>query len=262
MSKTLRILLLAAAGSIIGTAASANGYINRNWGGSIKDEMPPIMWTGLYVGGHLGYSFGSPNGSGEIEFEEPEPEGAEFQGSIDPQLEGSVYGIHVGYNFQRGQFVFGIEGDYSKTNASGSTVAFGALEEGDDDNGGDDEDDRPFARVSHHLDYLASVRGRIGVTLDQVLVYATAGVAWTDYKLSGSVEDDRVSLSQNKTGWVAGGGVEWRITPKLSLRGEVLHYDFGSVKGSELDLDEAEIERIKMNVNTTVVRGGITFHFN
>ena len=89
MSKTLRILLLAAAGSLIGTAASANGYINRNWGGSIKDEMPPIMWTGLYVGGHLGYSFGSPNGSGEIEFEEPEPEGAEFQGSIDPQLEGS-----------------------------------------------------------------------------------------------------------------------------------------------------------------------------
>ena len=83
-----------------------------------------------------------------------------------------------------------------------------------------------------------SIRGRAGFSIwDRLLIYGTGGVAfgsfYSDLQLTGS---DLVGLfaasgmaSATKTGWTAGGGLEYAINPHWSLRGEYRHSDFGSL---------------------------------
>ena len=118
--------------------------------GSIKDvSVPPALrWTGFYVGGQIGH--GEPSYDGLFDAE-----------SHNPELSGVVGGIHVGYNMQRGNWVFGIEGDFNWTDWQ-DTELQGA--------GGD--------FVTGNIDWLATARARLGIAVDRTLYYATAGVAF------------------------------------------------------------------------------------
>jgi outer membrane immunogenic protein len=97
----------------------------------------------------------------------------------------------------------------------------------------------PIATANEKIDWLASARGRLGWAFDKVLFYATGGVAWTQIKNSASFTPASASLlgsgfgfaaqgSSDKTGVVAGGGFEYRVTQNVSVVGELLWYDFGS----------------------------------
>jgi outer membrane immunogenic protein len=95
------------------------------------------------------------------------------------------------------------------------------------------------ATASQKLDWLASVRGRFGWAFDQVLFYATGGVAWAQFKNSASLTGTfdgsdwaTPEVSTTKTGAVAGGGFEYRVTPHVSVVGEVLWYGFGTTGAS------------------------------
>jgi outer membrane immunogenic protein len=79
-------------------------------------------------------------------------------GDIDAR--GFVGGAQAGYNFRSGNFVFGIEADASFTDLDGDTA----------DNGGNDI-------IEADTDFLASLRARLGVAFDTVLLYGTGGVA-------------------------------------------------------------------------------------
>jgi outer membrane immunogenic protein len=137
-------------------------------------------WSGAYVGIHGGYAWGETDG------DDP----------VDGDLEGFVIGGQIGYNWMLGDsFLLGLEGDasYSDQNVT---------------DGGE-----------YDVDYLATVRGRLGFAFDRFLVYGTGGAAFAGAEFTG----DDIDFF----GWVAGGGVEYAITDNISFGVEYLHYEFG-----------------------------------
>jgi outer membrane immunogenic protein len=169
---------------------------------------PPIFsWTGAYVGGQIGYEWGTsssnlfPTAFG--------PGAGASLGSYSPN--GVVGGAHIGYNYQISQFVVGLEGDVNGSDYHGST-SFGGL-----------------ATQSTRTDVDGSIRGRVGVAWDRALIYATGGAAFGPIRNSftsfGGIND---SSSTTRVGWTVGGGVEYAITNNWSLRAEYRYTDYGN----------------------------------
>ncbi|HEX5959279.1 MAG TPA: outer membrane protein [Hyphomicrobiaceae bacterium] len=152
----------------------------------------PFTWAGLYVGAHAGYGWST------IDWDE----GA-FMGSQDG--EGWLAGGQVGFNLQMGRLVYGLEADLSKGWVDGGEAGSG-----------------------HSLDWLYSVRGRLGLASydNRWLFYATGGAAWADFDYSSA---GLPGTSDTQFGWVAGAGVERALTPNLTARVEYLYYDFDSL---------------------------------
>lgn len=155
---------------------------------------PPIFtWTGVYIGGQIGYMWGR--------------EPATFFSSSPS---GVVGGAHIGYNYQVAQFVFGLEGDVNGTSYSGSAATgFGPI----------------FASTKIPVD--GSVRGRVGYAWDRTLIYATGGAAFADIKNTYLGPAGFASTSRSRVGWTVGGGVEYAITNNWSVRAEYRYTDYG-----------------------------------
>jgi outer membrane immunogenic protein len=160
---------------------------------------PPLFtWTGVYVGGDIGYGWGKDSVSSL---------GTNtFLGSSTAS--GVVGGAHIGYNYQINQFVVGLEGDVSGTSISKSVFA-------------------PFAVYNASIPIEGSVRGRVGYAWDRALFYATGGAAFADIKNSFSAPGVFASTSTGRVGWTVGGGVEYALTNNWSVRGEYRYSDFG-----------------------------------
>jgi outer membrane immunogenic protein len=153
---------------------------------------PPIFtWTGLYIGGQVGYEFGKSEASNGVNYE-----------SISPS--GVVGGAHIGYNYQVAQFVFGVEGDVNGSNYHGSTFDY-----------------------STRQDIDGSIRGRVGVAWDRTLIYGTGGVAFANFKNDYSNAFGYDSLNTGRVGWTVGGGIEYAIDNNWSIRAEYRYTDFG-----------------------------------
>lgn len=143
-------------------------------------------------------------------------------GKVD--LSAPVFGSHVGYNYQSGNVLAGIELDFENALKSGST-------------GDGVVDGVPGAYVTGgaELKWQASVRGRLGLVRDNTLYYATAGVVWGRFDFSysfpavGGVTD---SFSETLTGWTAGAGIETVLAGNWTARIEYRYTDFGSASGS------------------------------
>lgn len=184
--------------------------------GPLSAEPPSsASWSGLYIGAHAGYA------SADFDLDPIEPDG--FLG-----------GIQAGYNLQLGRVVAGIEGDYS----------WGAIEDGVS------VADPIFGpvNVSVEADEIASIRGRLGLApYDHLLLYATAGYAWTEATLDVRVAGVGLSSSNANDfdGLVYGGGAEYRLSTSLSARVEGLRYELDG-GNSDADID--------------VVRAGLNFH--
>lgn len=172
--------------------------------GSLKDE-PVYAPAFSWTGFYLGGHLGGSFGD-EIDYD-VYPESFDIDNAF-------LGGVHVGYNVQTsGNIVLGIEGDIS---ASGADFT----------------------------NFLASIRGRLGIAANRTLFYATGGVAFLDW-------DDDAYTDSTSTGWVAGLGVEHKLTQNLSIGAEGLYYSF-----SETDLDGDDFDR-----NLWAVRGRLTYHF-
>jgi outer membrane immunogenic protein len=226
----LRTLVLGiAAGIALAPAALAadlgGGPARR---GSLKDAAPPPMplysWSGLYVGGHAGY------GWTDIDW-------TAAGSTVNDDGTGWFGGGQIGYNWQRGSLVFGVEADISGTGIEGSTAC-----------------PNPAADCSHAINWLASVRGRLGVAANanRTLFYATAGGAWADVDYGAT---GRPGFSDTQFGWVAGGGIEHMLTPKLSARVEYLYYAFdgatapaGTLAAGAVDLDPS-LHTVRFGLN-------------
>ncbi|MGX7703944.1 outer membrane protein [Methylobacterium sp. Gmos1] len=122
---------------------------------------------------------------------------------------GIVGGGQVGYNLQFGNVVAGLEADILGTGLSGRFAA-GAFS----------------ARTS--LDWFGTVRGRLGLAVDRVLVYATGGLAYGQVSLSYGLGGLSVGEHRLQLGWTAGGGAEFALTERVSLRAEYKYLDLGT----------------------------------
>jgi outer membrane immunogenic protein len=196
-------------------------------------EAPPEMvaptpvvsnWSGFYVGLHGGYGWADLD---------DDDDGVDFG---DADLEGAVIGGQIGVNWQWNMFVLGVEGD-----ASWSGI-----------NDEDDFDPADGDVETIGYDWLASVRGRLGLGWDRFLVYGTGGVGFADFDDDGIDPDgdDDVDI-----GWVAGGGAEFLVTDNVSVGAEYLHYEF-----DETFDDDALGDAFDTSVD--VIRGRVNVKFN
>jgi outer membrane immunogenic protein len=200
-----KFLLSTAALVALGGSAFAADLPSRSAPPLYMPPPPPVFsWTGVYIGGQVGYEWGTANSA-------LFPTGTSPAAGIafaSGQPNGVTGGAHIGYNYQIAQFVFGLEGDVNGSNYRGSqTLGGGTLTTSSDIDG--------------------SVRGRLGVAFDRALFYSTGGVAFApfrnQYALAGLVDD----TTTTRVGWTVGGGVEYAITNNWSLRAEYRYTDYG-----------------------------------
>lgn len=205
-------------------AADLGGYIP-----------PPALynWSGAYIGAHAGYLWG------DIDWNL----GPGIPTSINP--DGFLGGGLVGYNFQYDSFVFGIESDFS----------IGDLDEGPG----------TFSLrglQSANINYIVTLRGRIGYAFDNWLLYATGGVGFADVDLYDSATAPPNSANETLVGYVIGGGVEADLGNLFGSQGGALsgrlEYMYGNYDEENFNLgavaDSADLE-------THVVRAALVYRF-
>jgi outer membrane immunogenic protein len=162
---------------------------------------PPVFtWSGVYIGGQIGYEFGRdfafiPGGAGP---------------GVGYSPTGVIGGAHIGYNWQMAQFVFGLEGDVNGAAYRGTGVGLAGT------------------TLSQRIPVDGSVRGRLGYAFDRVLLYATGGAAFA------AIQDTYLtapgafaSQSRSRVGWTVGGGLEYAVTNNWSIRAEYRYTDYG-----------------------------------
>lgn len=183
-------------------------------GGSLKDDYRPqvMNWTGFYLGGHAGLAVGQTSDRVDL--------GGLFTVSTDYDMSGALGGAHLGYNFQMGHTVLGIEGTWSALDLEGSETCVVVLD------------------CARKADWLATLVGRVGFVFDRALLYGLAGVAWSNVETN--VRDNIVGILRldgdaTHVGWVVGAGLEYALSPRITTRIEYNHVDLGS-KTHDLDL--------------------------
>lgn len=175
-----------------------------------SSDTAEFLWSGPYAGLTLGY--------GGADLEGP--------GGATGQPDGRETSVNTGFVWARGQLVFGVEYDLT-VNIGGDYVFGDRVEVG--------------SRTAA-VDWMTSLRGRMGYVADDTLVYGTAGVGYSDTVSTGRSYD---------TGYVLGWGMERRLSGRWAWRGEALYWGF-SPDGAT---DRAEID------DAWVVRLGLARYF-
>jgi outer membrane immunogenic protein len=219
------------------TVNAAAAIVLLAWVTPAGAQAPPgtVNWTGPYVGATLGGDWGQLPGSVSVA---PTAAGAVPGSAAVPGSTRHLYGStnaavsgggQAGYNYQINNFVLGVEGDIKGGGLSTTTsVPPGGL-----------TNFAPGSNFKASSDWNASIRGRVGYAWNQFLVYGTGGVAFANANLkanfaSGTAAGGTVlpgsSTSQSTTlmGPTVGGGVEYAVTPNISVAGEYRYTDYGS----------------------------------
>jgi outer membrane immunogenic protein len=178
---------------------------------------PYYNWTGGYIGinggGGWGRSnFGSPFATGNY------------------NLSGGVIGATLGYNFQAGALVWGVEGDLDWSNIRGSAPC-GAFS------------------CETRNSWLGTVRGRIGYAADRFMPYVTGGLAVGDIRTNIAGFN---SASSTKAGWTLGAGIEAALWQNWTAKLEYLYVDLGRGGG---------IAGTDARFNTSLIRVGLNYRF-
>jgi outer membrane immunogenic protein len=197
-------------------------------------ERAPYSWTGFYVGGNVGGNITS-NWNADTQAGSTFTFHDDNSGQIAPTLDTgtgrAIGGVQAGYNWQNGWLVAGGEWDISAIEAGGGSSApmfvpvQGYLLD---------------TSASEWLRCLSTVRGRVGYVLfDRWMIFATAGLAFGEVQGHGEVSmignpNYVWSKSTNdlKAGYAIGGGVEWAITDRWTLRLEGYYYNIGSTQSA------------------------------
>jgi len=189
-------------------------------------KAPPYMtqyynWTGFYVGVNGGGGWGSS--------------AWDTTGSFD--VSGGMVGGTVGYNWQYGTWVLGLEGDIDWADIKGTTTTFCG------------------AGCTSENTWLGTARGRVGYAFDRWMPYITGGAAFGDVKAS---HPGFTGMSSTQIGWTAGFGVEFAVVNNVTAKVEYLHYDLGSFQCG-LNCNGAVSDNVGFSAD--VIRGGVNVHF-
>ena len=235
---------------------------------------PPIIavftWTGCYVGGNGGglwsqKTFTNTNfipafagvvpGFGPV-FLPAVAAGADFGSQT---VSGGLGGGQIGCNYQVANWVFGIQGDYSWTNANSNTAntIIPAVVGG------------PVIGLTDSTQHnsLAAVTGRIGYSWDRLLGYVKAGGAWLNTSYAFQVNGVNVaSDSATRTGWTVGVGAEYAFLNWLTGFVEYDYYGFSSVSPAGLVCATGApcgfvTNSVGITNNVNVVKAGLNFKF-
>lgn len=183
---------------------------------------PPYSWTGFYFGINGGGGFG----------------GSSWDSSGSRDVSGGLIGAQLGYNYQIGQTVVGVEGDFDAT----------------DLNGGGNSNCTAGCKTSN--DWLSTVRGRVGYAADRFMPYVTAGAAFGNIKASTAGSQN----SSDNVGWTLGGGLETAFAANWTARVEYLYLDLGSFNcGTACNGGASTTDNVSFHAN--ILRAGVNYKF-
>lgn len=204
-----------------------------------------FVWTGGYVGIHLGYGGGRTTVT--------ELDGYSFSVFDDTAFKfnsnGFLGGVHAGYLWQSGQLVYGLEMDFTGADID-NTVANSMIP-------GSDES------FSTSIDWFGTTRARLGYSIDRFLPFVTGGVAFghvkSSYDDNDAGQDNHAVADDVVAGWTVGAGAQYALTDNWSLRAEYLYVDLEDSQGSfETGGDSF---RYDFDNNIHVVRLGASYRF-
>ena len=192
-----------------------------------------VNWTGFYIGGFGGATQGRADWG-------------YVGGEVSPHVGGYLFGGDIGYNYQTGKYVFGVEADLGATNTKGG-IACGPLLSS--------VTAAPAAPMfqmtcNENANWIATATARVGYAWDRALLYVKGGGAWTNERFSANCNlNPAVNLvnsgfgqgctnpadaftngftaSTNRGGWTAGFGSEFALTSNWSAKAEADYVSFG-----------------------------------
>jgi outer membrane immunogenic protein len=224
---------------------------------------PMHSWTGFYVGANVGYGWGNTM-TDLVGY--PPPIWAMFltapgvPASYDRNLRGFIGGGQAGYNYQTGNFVYGLEADFSFSDIHHDLTRTGF-----------DGVPNFFADTeSQKLKWLATLRGRFGVAaMENLLIYVTGGLAVgsiavsTDFSYPGSINTYVGSATKTKAGWTIGGGAEYALSQNWSIKLEYLYVDLGTTSAIGIPNPPNPPLYTEATVDTkvSIARVGVNYRF-
>jgi opacity protein-like surface antigen len=175
-------------------------------------------WSGFYLGGHVGSALGTTN--------LVDPFGLALFGD-QVRSPGFIGGGQIGYNYQSGPAVFGVEADISGDVSDGTNTCFAV-------SGG-----IVSSNCRVRPDLYATLTGRLGYAAGRTLLYAKGGAAWTHGSVDMFFNQNNFgpgfttaafhsNSSFDAMGWTAGGGIEYALTPTWSAKLEYDYLQFGA----------------------------------
>jgi outer membrane immunogenic protein len=165
-----------------------------------------FSWAGLYLGANVGYQWGSVANS-----------------NTDPH--GVLGGLQLGYNWQYGNFVYGLETDAQLSNANDTSG------------------------IKFSNPWFGTTRGKLGYAFNNMLFYGTGGLAYGSTK----AEWAGVSESHAHFGWTVGAGAEVGLTPNWSAKVEYLFVNLADERYALTGLDH--------DFASSLLRFGFNFRF-
>lgn len=226
---------IAAIASLLTTSAFAADLAPRTYTKAPAPIAAVYNWTGFYIGGNVGYSWGR---SGNSETLSSVATGAPlFTNTSRNDVNGVIGGGQIGYNWQVTNWVLGLEADIQGSGEKGSSnVICVACGSGPSD---------LTSNLTQKLNWFGTFRGRAGVlVVPTVLLYATGGLAYGEVDTGGSITGPTLQVplatvafpgaSSTRAGWTAGAGVEGAIGGNWTARLEYLYMDLGTVSAGPI----------------------------
>ena len=191
------------------TAAAWSGDLPYRSGApyTVNQPLNAYSWAGPYLGGNIGYEWGSIGGNGA-------------------KPGGVAGGVQAGYLWQSGNIAYGLEGDIQISGA----------------------EDR-FASYKFSNPWFGTLRGRVGYAVNNVLVYATGGLAFGELR----AQTPFGSESHTNTGWTLGAGAEVGIYQNWTAKIEYLYVDLSGSRFTTTGQTN--------DYNFGMIRLGVNYHF-
>jgi outer membrane immunogenic protein len=204
------------ASASIGALALATGAQAADLGARPLTKAPPAplppswTWTGFYVGGNIGGAEAHSSITND-----PATSNPWLVGDTSANRGGVIGGLQAGFNYQMANVVAGVEADIDWASLNSSVAALSGAGPGRD-------------TYNTKIDTVATVRGRLGLAFDRLLLYGTGGWAFAKVKdqLVDTVFPFTATPSSSVNGWTAGGGIEYAFADHWTAKAEYLHVGF------------------------------------
>jgi outer membrane immunogenic protein len=187
---------------------------------------PAFNWTGFYLGAMGGYGWSDRVTIGGIAI-------------TNPDVNGGFGGGTVGFNYQApgSMFVLGIEADAAWSDIQHSEFL-------------------GFATLQERVESFGSVAARLGVAVDNVLLYGKGGYGWAENQISASALGLTASESHFHSGWTAGGGIEWAFAGPWSAKAEYMFARYSQ------ETYLAALGGVGLGADVQTIKAGVNYRFN
>ena len=227
-------------------------------------------WTGFYAGVHGG--FNQTRSATDVTLGGAwSTEAASLRGFVANNMaerqrdDGYNLGAQIGYNYQTGSLVLGVEADTSFLPGS-ETVSSGALR----------VPRTPTLSYtftnSINAKRMSSIKAKAGVAFGNTLIYGEGGWAWTKARFGTTVTSSgnylkAGELEKTMDGFVVGGGLEQRLGDNLSVRLSYNYADQGTAtyatayRPGSAFTSPAYSETVRQDLRLHLVRAGVNYRF-